>query len=118
VLGAIGNQSGAEQTLITFDADATDADVPAQTLTFSLDPGAPAGAGIDSVTGVFDWTPSAAGLYTVTVRVTDNGSPNMSDSETVTITVQEYRIYLPFVARAMRAPYTVYLPLVMKRYGP
>jgi len=41
VLAAIGNQTVTEETLLTFTATATDADVPAQSLTFSLDAGAP-----------------------------------------------------------------------------
>src|SRR5262249_9916968 len=43
----------------TFTATATDADVPAQTLTFSL-VGAPSGASISGSTGVFTWTPTEA----------------------------------------------------------
>ena len=46
-----------EEMAYTFTAAATDVDVPAQTLTFSL-VGAPAGAAIDSDTGVFTWTPT------------------------------------------------------------
>ena len=61
-------------------------------LTFALDPGAPAGAGIDPRTGVFTWTPTEAqgpGVYDVTIRVTDNGSPALSDFETFSIVVNE-----------------------------
>ncbi|NJR53099.1 MAG: hypothetical protein HC780_29630, partial [Leptolyngbyaceae cyanobacterium CSU_1_3] len=36
----------------------TDADQPAQTLTYSLDVDAPAGATINATTGVFTWTPT------------------------------------------------------------
>ena len=59
VLGAVGNQSVDELVLLTFTATATDADVPADTLTFSLS-GEPVGASIDPVTGVFSWTPTEA----------------------------------------------------------
>ncbi len=48
-----------ELALYSFDADASDGDLPAQTLTFSL-VGAPAGAAIDAATGAFSWTPSEA----------------------------------------------------------
>src|SRR6185369_962483 len=41
----------------TFTATATDSDLPAQTLTFSL-VGAPTGATIDGSTGAFSWTPT------------------------------------------------------------
>jgi hypothetical protein len=45
---------------LTFTNTATDADLPAQNLTFSLDAGAPDGAEIDPETGVFTWTPTPA----------------------------------------------------------
>ena len=78
MLAAIGDKTVDEGALLSFTATATDADLPANTLTFSLDAGAPAGASIDPATGLFTWTPSEAqgpGVYPVTVRVTDNGTP-------------------------------------------
>jgi hypothetical protein len=90
VLGAIGNKSVTQGAQLNFTATATDADLPANNLTFSLDTGAPSGAAINSSTGAFSWTPGAAqgpGNYTVTVRVTDDGTPARSGSETITITV-------------------------------
>jgi len=76
-------------TLLTFTVRADDPD-PDQTLVFSLDPGAPAGAAIHPHTGVFTWTPTQTqgpGAYPVTFRVTDNGVPSLSDVRTITITV-------------------------------
>ena len=70
--------------------------IPAQTLTFSLDAGAPTGTSIDATTGKFQWTPSESqgpGKYTITVRVTD--SPGLSDAKTFTVQVNE--INLPAV---------------------
>src|SRR5439155_2965249 len=84
----IGNKTVNQGATLTFTATASDADVPANTLTFSLDPGAPSGATINGSTGAFSWTPSASGTFPVTVRVTDNGSPAMSDFEVISITVQ------------------------------
>ncbi len=87
VLAEIGNKSVVEGTLTT--ATGTDPDIPAQTLTFSLDAGAPSGANISSA-GVFTWTPSESlggTAANITIRVTDNGTPSMSASETITITV-------------------------------
>jgi hypothetical protein len=95
VLAAIGHQNVDEEVLLNFTATATDADVPANALTFSLDAGAPAGATIDATTGVFSWTPTEAqgpGVYPITVRVTDDGSPNLSDSETINVTVKEVNL--------------------------
>ena len=57
--GVPSSETIAEMVEYTFDADATDVDVPAQTLTFSLVDG-PAGAAVDPVTGVFTWTPTEA----------------------------------------------------------
>src|SRR5262249_61304278 len=62
-----------ELSAYTFDADATDPDLPPQALTFGL-VDAPAGAAIDPITGVFTWTPSEAqgpGVYTFQVHVAD-----------------------------------------------
>ncbi len=87
VLNAIGNKAGTVSVAITFTATATDADVPANTLTFSLEAGAPAGATINGSTGAFSWTPAANGTFPVTVRVTDNGTPALFDNEAISITV-------------------------------
>lgn len=92
VLNPIGNKAVAEGTLVTFTATASDSDVPAQSLTYSLASGAPAGAVINSTNGMFNWTPGEAdgpGNYIVTVRVTDDGSPARTDSETIQVSVSE-----------------------------
>ena len=93
VLGAIGNQTVDELATLTFTATATDSDLPADTLTFSLDAASIAlGMSIDVNTGVFSWTPTEGqgGLTpSVTVTVTDNGTGNLVDSETFTITVND-----------------------------
>ncbi len=89
VLGAIGAQNATQLSNLSFTATATDTDSPVNTLTFSLDAGAPSGASISSA-GAFSWTPNGAvvpGDYSITVRVTDNGSPALSDFETITVTV-------------------------------
>ena len=99
VLGAIGNQTVNELALLSFTATASDADDPANTLSFSLAGGTsgavPAGASIDPATGLFSWTPTEAqgpGTYTFDVVVTDNGVPNLADSETITVTVNELNV--------------------------
>jgi hypothetical protein len=67
---------------LTFTARATDPDSPPETLTFSLDPGAPVSAHIDPLTGVFTVSNLKLGTYTITVRVTDNGNPPLSAAQT------------------------------------
>jgi glucose/arabinose dehydrogenase len=88
-VGAIGNQSVNEGQLLEFGVTATDPD-PGQTLTYSLGPGAPAGASINPATGVFMWTPPAGpATALITVIATDNGSPPLSGSASFTVTVND-----------------------------
>ena len=94
VLDAIGNQNIDEESLLSFTATATDADVPPDTLTFSLAGAVPAGASITAA-GDFSWTPTEVqgpGPYTFDVVVTDDGVPNLDDSETITVTVDEVNL--------------------------
>jgi hypothetical protein len=93
VLAAIGPRSTAELVPLLFTATATDIDLPADTLIYSLATGTggsvPAGAGIDSSSGAFSWTPTEAqgpGIYTFDVCVSDG---LLSDCETITVTVSE-----------------------------
>jgi hypothetical protein len=74
-------------TLVAVTATGTDPD--GNTLTYSLTT-APSGAVINPTTGGFTWTPSLAQgamIHNVTVRVTDNGVPNLSASTSFIITV-------------------------------
>ncbi|KAA6439779.1 T9SS type A sorting domain-containing protein, partial [Dyadobacter flavalbus] len=85
VLAVIGSKTATVGQPLSFTASATDPD-QGQSKTFAL-VNAPSGAAINASTGVFSWTPAAAGTFTLTVKVTDNGSPALSDEETVTVTV-------------------------------
>ena len=86
VLGAIGTKVLFLGQSLAFTATATDGDVPAQALTFSLAGTPPGGAQI-TAGGAFTWTPAAVGTNSVTVRVSDNGVPVLSDEETITVEV-------------------------------
>src|SRR5206468_4037589 len=80
----VGNAGGATKT-------ATDDDLPANTLTFALVNG-PFGVVVKPVTGVLSWTPSEAqgpGTNTITVKVTDNGTPALSATNSFTVVVNE-----------------------------
>src|SRR5206468_1535442 len=70
---------------------ATDADLPANTLTFSL-VSAPAGVSLDANSGVLTWTPTESqgpGTNLITVQVTDNG-PSLHNARTsFTVIVNE-----------------------------
>jgi hypothetical protein len=91
-LGAIADRTISEGTLLTFTASATDPDLPAHTLTYTLGGTPPAGASIDPVSGVFTWTPSelqGPGTFFISVFVTDNGTPALNDARGFLVTVQE-----------------------------
>ena len=67
----------------------SDADLPANRLSLALDPGAPPGMTIDA-TGLVQWTvgPGFAGTTNrVTVRVTDDGVPSRSATQTFSVIV-------------------------------
>jgi hypothetical protein len=88
-LTAIANRTIHQGTTLLITNTATDPDVPPQTLTFSLTT-APTGAAIDGASGVFSWTPGP-GLVnttnTISVHVTDNGLPPLSDTKSFLATV-------------------------------
>ena len=90
VLSPQPNVTIAELTTLTVTNAATDNDTPAQTLTYSLLT-LPAGATISS-SGVITWTATEAqgpGTYTITTRVTDNGTPPLSATNSFAVTVTE-----------------------------
>jgi hypothetical protein len=88
VLQVIPDQSLHYGTLLSLQAVASDSDLPANTLTFSVDQ-PPAGLAINAGNGAITWTPAQnqVGTYAITVRVSDNGSPSLSATNTFQITV-------------------------------
>jgi len=91
VLTAIPNTNILEGVTLSFTATASDADVPAQALTFSLDTGAPTNASITTA-GEFTWTADESFGGTTnsfTIRVTDNGTPAKSATATFVVVVNE-----------------------------
>ncbi|HTD65021.1 MAG TPA: Ig-like domain-containing protein [Candidatus Limnocylindria bacterium] len=92
VVDSVVNKSANEETLLAFTATVSDPDGAGQSHAFSLDPGAPAGAGIEPTTGAFTWRPTEAqgpGSYPITIRAVDNGAPPLSGTATFTVTVNE-----------------------------
>src|SRR5213078_1189611 len=93
ILGAIAEQTVPAGTLLTLTAAASDPDIPAQRLTFSLEPPVPAGAEINQANGLFRWKPAQAqalNSYLITVRVTDDGKPNRNAIGSFTVTVGQH----------------------------
>ncbi len=81
-----------EGTTVDFTAQASDPDLPQKTLTFRLGDDPPNGATIDPVTGHLNWTPGESdgpGIRSLTLVVTDNGSPPLSATNRVSIVVRE-----------------------------
>ncbi|MEO6184556.1 MAG: SBBP repeat-containing protein, partial [Verrucomicrobiota bacterium] len=88
VLTPVGTQVVNEETALLVTNIATDVD--ANTLTFSL-LSAPAGASI-STNGVFSWVPTEAqgpNTNIVSVRVTDNGTPNLNSTNSFAVVANE-----------------------------
>ena len=107
VLDLIGPKSVNELELLTFTATATDSNIPAQALTFSLGPGAPEGASINATTGVFSWTPTEAqgpGNYTIRVVVSDG---SLTDYEDISVSVYEVHIHDVAVINVTASPTNV-----------
>src|SRR5262249_24568932 len=87
VLETIADQTTPEGQPVSFTAIATDP-TAGHTLTFSLGAGAPEGATIDPATGLFSFPPTdGPAVYSITVRVTDDGSPSRSATLTFDLTV-------------------------------
>ena len=89
-LNAIANQTVYVGSTLTLTATGSDIDLPAQTLTYSLVGVVPSGATINPSSGVFSWTPTAAQggqSYTITVRVSDDGSPSLYAERQFTVGV-------------------------------
>jgi len=89
MLAAVSNRTLIAGQILTITNVATDTDIPAQQLTFSLlDP--PTGAAIAAVSGVFTWQPAIAqspSTNTIKVRVADNAPASLSATNSFTVTV-------------------------------
>ncbi len=89
VLAAVADRLVNAGSALSFTISATDPDLPPNTLTFSLDV-APPGATLGPSNGIFSWTApqtSAPLTNTVTVRVSDNGTPLLSDTKSFNLIV-------------------------------
>lgn len=83
---------------LVFTNTATDPDLPANTLTFSLGANALDGAQWDAATGVLSWTaPEARKAQTnvFTITVSDNGTPSLSDTAQFTVVVTPAPAIMP-----------------------
>jgi hypothetical protein len=89
VLAPIDNRTVILGQSLLLHFSAQDAEAPPQVLSYSLVPPVPDGAFLNGSSGAFQWTPtaqSAASNY-FTVRVSDSGSPMMSDTQSFIVWV-------------------------------
>ena len=88
IIAPIPHQTIPKLSPFSYAVQATDNDLPPQTLTYALT-NSPAGATINS-SGLITWTPAAnQGPMTtnITVLVTDSGTPPLTTSQTFQVTV-------------------------------
>ena len=88
-LAAIANQMIGVGVTLNITNTATDSDVPAQMLTYSL-PTAPTNAAINSSSGVLTWRPLVTQASTTnpfTVMVAESGAPMKNTTQSFTVTV-------------------------------
>lgn len=91
-LTPVGDRMIDEGALLALQFEATDADLPRQTLTFAFNGTVPTGVSLDPATGAFSWRPTEAqgpGAYDFTLVVTDNGAPPLNDTNRFRVTVNE-----------------------------
>ncbi|HTY85967.1 MAG TPA: MBG domain-containing protein, partial [Candidatus Acidoferrum sp.] len=97
VLPAQGYRTVSEQTTLLVTNTATDADYPAQMLTYTLLVTNTVGGGVQTnasidANGIISWTPTEAqgpGNYVFTTVVTDFASPSLRATNSFTVTVNE-----------------------------
>lgn len=86
ILSPIGAKEISPGGPLSFSLSATDPDGNSVAYSSSQ---LPEGASLDPASGSFNWTPSITqlGVYEITFTVTDNGTPQLSSSETVPVRV-------------------------------
>lgn len=104
-IAPIADRSTVRGAVVAVTVAGTDADLPAQTIAYSLAPGAPSGAAINATSGLFTWTAAATTVptnFNITVRAADNGTPPLTNSRTFAISVVPgyitNRLLVPFGA--------------------
>jgi hypothetical protein len=90
VLATVADHTIQACAVLAVTNSATDPNLPAHPLTFSLDPSAPPGVSIDPANGVLSWAVPAAFANTtniITVRVTQASAPSLSDVKSFKVIV-------------------------------
>ena len=98
-----------EGSILALNVSATDVDAAINGLAFSLGPAAPSGMKIDGSSGLINWLPAeeqGPSSNEVTVVVTDDGTPNLSASQTFQVDVEEVNsapLIAPIADQTIRA---------------
>jgi hypothetical protein len=95
--------------------NAVDYDVPSQKLTYELIQ-APSGVVLNSGTGALEWTPESTQIGTnqITVRVSDNGQPSLSDQMSFKIIVKPGNEELKIISIAVMNQNSIQLTIKVK----
>jgi hypothetical protein len=102
-----GTQTVAEGSQLTVNIQATDPNA-GQLLTYTLDSG-PAGATLDPATGALRWSPAdGPSTATISVRVTDDGTPTLSTTVTFDVNVSNVAPTLQISGQAATVPGETY----------
>lgn len=89
-IAAVPNQTVNPGMTVLVTNTASDSDLPAQSLTFGAANTFPASATINGASGVFSWRPPVSAANTtnpIQIKVTDNGSPNLSATNSFSVIV-------------------------------
>ncbi len=94
VLAGHTNRTVNEGSPLTVASSAEDFDVPANTLRYRLGSDAPPGLTLDATNGVLRWRPNdrqGPSTNAIALVVYDNGSPNLSATQLLTVIVRDTR---------------------------
>jgi len=103
----IGQRVVKQGASLAFTVAATDADLPPQALSYTLEGAVPEGATLNATTGAFFWAPNASqtpSTNSLTLRVTDNGPVPLSFAETFTVIVTQTNAPAPLTLQFSSSP--------------
>ncbi len=92
MLAVVTNRTINEGQLLAITNSATDNDLPANQLTFSLGGVVPTGATINPTNGIFRWQPTETqgpSTNLISIIVTDNGTPSLGATQQFTVVVRD-----------------------------